>query len=83
VSVSATCALAPEPGRPGVGSAPGVPDLLQIAVAYADLGESCARLVRPPLPIQKIVLTPLVPLARRLGRRAAYRAYSPDYHGAA
>jgi quercetin dioxygenase-like cupin family protein len=64
--------------RDGKTNSKGVPDLLQIAVAYADLGDSCSRLVRPPLAVQRIVLTPLVPLARRLGRRASYHAYSPD-----
>jgi quercetin dioxygenase-like cupin family protein len=64
--------------RDGKTNAKGVPDLLQIAVAYADLGESCSRLVRPPVTVQKIVLAPLVPLARRLGKRAVYPAYSPD-----
>jgi quercetin dioxygenase-like cupin family protein len=64
--------------RDGKTNSKGVPDLLHIAVAYADLGDSCSRLVRPPLAVQKIVLTPLVPLARRLGRRASYPAYSPD-----
>lgn len=64
--------------RDGKTNAKGVPDLLQIAVAYADLGDSCSRLARPPVAVQKIVLTPLVPLARRLGKRAVYHAYSPD-----
>jgi quercetin dioxygenase-like cupin family protein len=64
--------------RDGKTNAKGVPGLLQIAVAYADLGDSCSRLVRPPVAVQKILLTPLVPLARRLGKRAAYQAYSPD-----
>src|ERR1700710_566937 len=64
--------------RDGKTNSKGVPDLLQIAVAYADLGDACSRLVRPPLVVQKILLTPLVPLARRLGRRASYPAYSPD-----
>jgi quercetin dioxygenase-like cupin family protein len=69
--------------RDGKTNAKGVPDLLQIAVAYADLGDSCSRLLRPPLAVQRIVLTPLVPLARRLGRRASYPAYSPDRIGGA
>lgn len=64
--------------RDGKTNSKGVPDLLQIAVAYADLGDACSRLVRPSLAVQKIVLAPLVPLARRLGRRAVYHAYSPD-----
>jgi quercetin dioxygenase-like cupin family protein len=64
--------------RDGKTNGKGIPDVLQIAVAYADLGDSCSRLVRPPVAVQKIVLAPLVPLARRLGRRASYPAYSPD-----
>jgi quercetin dioxygenase-like cupin family protein len=64
--------------RDGKTNAKGIPGLLQIAVAYADLGDSCSRLARPPVAVQKMVLTPLVPLARRLGKRAFYPAYSPD-----
>jgi quercetin dioxygenase-like cupin family protein len=64
--------------RDGKTNAKGIPGLLQIAVAYADLGESCSRLARPPVLIQRLVLTPLAPLGRLLGRRAAYSAYSPD-----
>jgi quercetin dioxygenase-like cupin family protein len=64
--------------REGKTNAKGIPGLLQIAVAYADLGDSCSRLVRPPVWIQRLVLTPLAPFGRLLGRRAAYPAYSPD-----
>lgn len=64
--------------RDGKTNAKGIPGLLQIAVAYADLGESCSRLVRPPVLVQRLVLSPLAPLGRLLGRRAAYPAYSPD-----
>ncbi len=64
--------------RDGKTNAKGIPGLLQIAVAYAELGESCSRLTRPPVAVQRLVLTPLAPLGRLLGRRAAYPAYSPD-----
>ena len=64
--------------RDGKTNAKGIPGLLQIAVAYADLGESCSRLARPPVWVQRLVLTPLAPLGRLFGRRPAYPAYSPD-----
>jgi quercetin dioxygenase-like cupin family protein len=64
--------------RDGKTNSKGIPGLLQIAVAYADLGDSCSRLVRPPVFVQRLVLTPLAPLGRLLGRRASYPAYSPD-----
>ncbi|HEX4437242.1 MAG TPA: cupin domain-containing protein [Solirubrobacteraceae bacterium] len=64
--------------RDGRTSAKGIPGLLQIAVAYAELGDSCSRVVKPPVAIQKLVLAPLAPLGRWLGRRASYPAYSPD-----
>jgi quercetin dioxygenase-like cupin family protein len=64
--------------RDGKTNAKGIPGLLQIAVAYADLGDSCSRLTRPPVWVQRLVLAPLAPLGRLLGRRAAYPAYSPD-----
>jgi quercetin dioxygenase-like cupin family protein len=64
--------------RDGKTNAKGIPGLLQIAVAYADLGESCSRLSRPPVQVQRLVLTPLAPLGRRLGRQASYPEYSPD-----
>jgi len=64
--------------RDGRTNAKGIPGLLQIAVACADLGDSCPRLVKPPVAIQTLLLTPLAPLGRWLGRRASYPAYSPD-----
>ena len=64
--------------RDGKTNAKGIPGLLQIAVAYAELGESCSRLTRPRVWVQRLVLTPLAPIGRLLGRRAAYPAYSPD-----
>jgi quercetin dioxygenase-like cupin family protein len=65
--------------RDGKTNAKGIPGLLQIAVAYAELGESCPRLARPPALVQRLVLSPLAPIGRRLGRRGAYPAYSPDW----
>jgi hypothetical protein len=65
-------------GRDGKTNRKGIPGLLQIAVAYDELGESCPQVVRPPAPLQRLVLTPLAPLARLLGRRAVYPEYSPD-----
>jgi quercetin dioxygenase-like cupin family protein len=64
--------------RDGKTNSKGIPGLLQIAVAYADLGDSCSRLARPPVPVQRLVLAPLAPIGRLLGRRGAYLAYSPD-----
>jgi quercetin dioxygenase-like cupin family protein len=64
--------------RDGKTNAKGIPGLLQIAVAYAELGESCPRVVKPPPVVQRLVLTPLAPIGRLLGRRASYPAYSAD-----
>ncbi len=36
-------------------------EVFQIAVAYDELGPSCPRVVNPPLPIQRLILTPLAP----------------------
>jgi mannose-6-phosphate isomerase-like protein (cupin superfamily) len=65
-------------GRDGKTNKKGIPGLLQIAIAYDELGDSCPQVVKPPVPIQRLVLTPLAPLAKRLGRRAVYPEYSPD-----
>ena len=65
-------------GRDGKTNRKGIPGLLQIAVAYDELGESCPQVVRPPVPVQRLVLTPLAPLGKLLGRRAVYPDYSPD-----
>jgi mannose-6-phosphate isomerase-like protein (cupin superfamily) len=65
-------------GRDGKTNRKGIPGLLQIAVAYDELGDSCPQVVRPPFPVQRLVLTPLAPLAKLLGRRAVYPEYSPD-----
>jgi mannose-6-phosphate isomerase-like protein (cupin superfamily) len=63
-------------GRDGKTNAKGIPGLLQIAVAYSELGASCPQLVKPPVPVQRLILTPLAPIGKLLGRRASYPAYS-------
>jgi mannose-6-phosphate isomerase-like protein (cupin superfamily) len=63
-------------GRDGKTNAKGIPGLLQVAVAYSELGASCPQLVKPPVAVQRLVLTPLAPIGRALGRRASYAAYS-------
>jgi mannose-6-phosphate isomerase-like protein (cupin superfamily) len=65
-------------GRDGKTNRKGIPGLLQIAVAYDELGDSCPQVVKPPPAVQRLVLTPLAPLAKLLGRRATYPAYSPE-----
>lgn len=64
--------------RAGKTNGKGIPGLLQIAVAFSELGDSCPQVVKPPLLIQRLVLIPLAPVGRALGRRAVYREYSPD-----
>ena len=63
-------------GRDGKTNAKGIPGLLQVAVAYSELGASCPQLVKPPVVVQRLVLTPLAPIGRALGRRARYPTYS-------
>jgi mannose-6-phosphate isomerase-like protein (cupin superfamily) len=63
-------------GRDGKTNAKGIPGLLQVAVAYSELGASCPQLVKPPVAVQRLVLTPLAPIGKLLGRRASYPAYS-------
>jgi quercetin dioxygenase-like cupin family protein len=67
--------------RDGKTNAKGIPGLLQIAVAYSELGDSCPQVVKPPPAVQRIVLAPLAPLGRALGRRAVYPEYGPDRSG--
>lgn len=62
--------------RDGKTNAKGMPGLPQIAVAYSELGASCPQLIRPPVAVQRLVLTPLGPIGKLMGRRAAYPAYS-------
>jgi quercetin dioxygenase-like cupin family protein len=57
----------------------GIPGLLQIAVAFRDLGDSCPSLTKPPPSIQRVVFAALAPLGRMAGRKAVYSRYSPDH----
>jgi mannose-6-phosphate isomerase-like protein (cupin superfamily) len=63
-------------GRDGKTNSKGIPGLLQVAVAYSELGASCPQLVKPPVPVQRLILTPLAPIGKLLGRRASYPTYS-------
>ncbi|HEU4704007.1 MAG TPA: cupin domain-containing protein [Conexibacter sp.] len=65
--------------RDGKTNSEGVPDLLQIAVAYRELGDSCPVLTKPPAPIQRVLFAVLAPLGRMRGRRAVYAGYSPGH----
>jgi quercetin dioxygenase-like cupin family protein len=62
--------------RDGKTNSKGIPGILQIAVAYRELGASCPMLVKPPAPVQRTVFTLLAPIGRFLGRRSAYEKYS-------
>jgi mannose-6-phosphate isomerase-like protein (cupin superfamily) len=57
-------------GRDGKTNGKGIPGLLQIAVAFRDLGDSCPSLTKPPAVVQRAVFATLAPLGRLLGRRA-------------
>jgi quercetin dioxygenase-like cupin family protein len=65
--------------RDGKTNDKGIPGLLQIAVAFRDLGDSCPSLTKPPPRIQRLVFAALAPLGRMAGRRAVYPRYSPDH----
>lgn len=65
--------------RDGKTNSKGIPDLLQIAVSFRELGDSCPVLTSPPEPIQKALFALLAPIGRRRGRRAVYPAYSPGH----
>jgi quercetin dioxygenase-like cupin family protein len=62
--------------RDGKTNSKGIPGILQIAVAYKQLGASCPMLVKPPASVQRTVFTLLAPIGRLLGRRSAYAKYS-------
>ncbi len=66
-------------GRDGKTNSKGIPGLLQIAVAFRDLGASCPSLTKPPPALQRAVFATLAPLGRLLGRRAVYPEYSPGH----
>jgi mannose-6-phosphate isomerase-like protein (cupin superfamily) len=65
--------------RDGKTNSKGIPGILQIAVAFRDLGDSCPSLTKPPAVVQRTVFATLAPLGRLLGRRAVYAKYSPDH----
>lgn len=65
--------------RDGKTNSKGVPDLLQIAVAYSELGDSCPQLIKPPASIQRVLFAVLAPIGRMRGRRAVYAPYSPGH----
>ena len=65
--------------RDGKTNSKGIPGLLQIAVAFRDLGDSCPSLTRPPAVVQRAVFVTLAPVGRVLGRRAVYAQYSPGH----
>ncbi len=63
--------------------AKGVPGLLQIAVLFRDLGDSCPQLVKPRRGLQRAVFTVLAPIGKLAGRRAVYPNYSPRHQSLA
>jgi mannose-6-phosphate isomerase-like protein (cupin superfamily) len=69
--------------RDGKTNNKGIPGLLQIAVAYRDLGDSCPTLAKPPAFVQRIVSGLLAPIGRSVGRRAVYASYSPRHRALA
>jgi mannose-6-phosphate isomerase-like protein (cupin superfamily) len=62
--------------RDGQTNSKGIPGILQIAVAYRDLGTSCPTLIKPPLLVQRVIFVLLAPIGRLLGRRSVYPQYS-------
>jgi len=65
--------------RDGKTNAKGVPGLLQVAVLFRDLGDSCPALVKPPPAVQRVLFRLLAPIGRFLGRRPVYAKYSPGH----
>ena len=63
--------------------AKGAPGLLQFAVLFRDLGDSCPQLVKPTPGVQRGVFTVLAPIGRLVGRRAVYPKYSPRHQSLA
>jgi len=61
----------------------GVPGLLQFAVLFRDLGDSCPQPVKPPPWVGRGVFTVLAPIGRLVGRRAVYPKYSPRHQSLA
>ncbi len=65
--------------RDGKTNRKGMPDLLQIAVIFRALGDSCPTLVRPPAIVQRVLFALLAPIGRLRGRRGTYATYSPNH----
>lgn len=65
--------------RDGKTNRKGMPGLVQIAVIFRGLGDSCPTLVRPPAILQRVLFAALAPIGRLRGLRATYAAYSPDH----
>jgi len=65
--------------RDGKTNSKGIPGLLQAAVLFRDLSDSCPSLTRPPAVVQRAVFATLAPVGRVLGRRAVYAEYSPGH----
>jgi hypothetical protein len=63
--------------------AQGKPGLLQIAVVFRDLRDSCPQLVKPPPGVQRAVFTVLAPIGKLVGRQAVYPQYSPGHQSLA
>lgn len=65
--------------RDGKTNRKGMPGLVQIAVIFRGLGDSCPTLVRPPAIVQSVLFAALAPIGRIRGLRCTYAAYSPDH----
>lgn len=63
--------------------AKGVPGVLQVAVLFRDLGDSCPQLATPLPGVQRAVLTVLAPIGKFVGRQAVYTEYSPGHQSLA
>jgi mannose-6-phosphate isomerase-like protein (cupin superfamily) len=69
--------------RDGKTNEKGIPGLLQVAVVFRDLGDSCPTVTKPPALVQRITVALLAPIGRSLGRRAVYARYSPRHRSLA
>jgi quercetin dioxygenase-like cupin family protein len=65
--------------RDGRTNRKGMPNLLQLLVLVADLGDSCPTLPNPPHQLQRAVARALAPLGRLIGYRAVYARHSPNH----
>ena len=65
--------------RDGRTNRKGMPNLLQLFVLVADLGDSCPTLPKPPHQVQRAVARALAPIGRLIGYRAVYARHSPNH----